>query len=232
MAKSDWPGGGDPEEMLKHLRGRVSGRKLRLLAAAACRHVYPAAKLTAARLAAVAVVERHADGEATLGELAQEQGASLARLALAANDGWNAHVYEEVIWGATQTSAFGAAWTALRQAVNACGNAARERVGPGAVATWEVYRRAEEQARAGNAELIRDVCDLGPREALREVWRTPEVVELAEGIYRERAFESLPYLGDALEEAGCADAAVLGHLRGGGRHVPGCWALDLALGRE
>src|SRR5215211_3402994 len=98
MAKSDWLSGGDPEEMLKQLRGRVSDRKLRLLAAAACRHVYPAGKLTAPRLATLAVVERFSDGEAGPEELAQEQGASLARLALTSPDGWNVRVYEEVIW--------------------------------------------------------------------------------------------------------------------------------------
>jgi hypothetical protein len=37
---------------------------------------------------------------------------------------------------------------------------------------------------------------------------------VAEGIYEDRAFEHLPILADALEEAGCTDAALLGHLRG------------------
>ena len=36
-------------------------------------------------------------------------------------------------------------------------------------------------------------------------------------------------LADALEDAGCADAQVLGHCRAGGEHVRGCWALDLLL---
>jgi hypothetical protein len=42
----------------------------------------------------------------------------------------------------------------------------------------------------------------------------------------------LAVLADALEEAGCADAGLLGHLRSRGPHVRGCWALDLILGRE
>jgi hypothetical protein len=37
-------------------------------------------------------------------------------------------------------------------------------------------------------------------------------------------------LADALEEAGCDDADLLGHLRGPGPHAHGCWALDLLLG--
>ena len=50
-------------------------------------------------------------------------------------------------------------------------------------------------------------------------------------IYQERAFERLPILADALEEAGCDDPDILSHLRGPGPHVRGCWALDLVLGK-
>jgi hypothetical protein len=55
---------------------------------------------------------------------------------------------------------------------------------------------------------------------------------LAEAIYAERAFDRMPILADALEEAGCTDANLLGHLREPGPHTPGCWALDLILARE
>jgi hypothetical protein len=41
----------------------------------------------------------------------------------------------------------------------------------------------------------------------------------------------LAVLADALEEAGCADPDLLGHLRGPGPHVRGCWAVDLLLGK-
>jgi hypothetical protein len=39
-----------------------------------------------------------------------------------------------------------------------------------------------------------------------------------------------PVLADALEEAGCGDADLLGHLRSPGPHVRGCLAVDLLLG--
>jgi pSer/pThr/pTyr-binding forkhead associated (FHA) protein len=39
----------------------------------------------------------------------------------------------------------------------------------------------------------------------------------------------LAVLSDALEEAGCTDEALLGHLRSPGLHVPQCKALDLIL---
>jgi hypothetical protein len=41
----------------------------------------------------------------------------------------------------------------------------------------------------------------------------------------------LAVLADALEEAGCADADLLVHLRGPGPHARGCWVLELLLGK-
>jgi hypothetical protein len=63
-------------------------------------------------------------------------------------------------------------------------------------------------------------------------WRTPDVLRLAQGIYDARRFEGLPVLADALEEAGCDDAEILGHCRQGGDHARGCWVVDLVLGKE
>jgi hypothetical protein len=62
-------------------------------------------------------------------------------------------------------------------------------------------------------------------------WLTPTVVSLAEAIYADRAFDRLPVLADALEEAGCGDDEILNHCRGGGVHVRGCWVVDLVLGK-
>ena len=45
-------------------------------------------------------------------------------------------------------------------------------------------------------------------------WNDATVPRLAEAIYRERAFDRCPILADAIEEAGCTDAAILNHLRG------------------
>ncbi len=44
--------------------------------------------------------------------------------------------------------------------------------------------------------------------------------------------DRLAVLCDALEEAGCDDAAIIEHLRSPGPHVRGCWALDLLLNKE
>jgi hypothetical protein len=58
------------------------------------------------------------------------------------------------------------------------------------------------------------------------------VRRLAEAIYEGRRFEDLPILADLLEEAGCTDAALLGHLRGPGPHALGCHGLDAVLGKS
>jgi hypothetical protein len=62
-------------------------------------------------------------------------------------------------------------------------------------------------------------------------WNGEAVRGLAEAIYEEKAFDRLPILGDALEDAGCAEIDLLDHLRGPGPHTLGCWALDAILGR-
>ena len=62
-------------------------------------------------------------------------------------------------------------------------------------------------------------------------WRTETVVGLATGIDEAGAYERLPILADALQEAGCEDEQVLSHARGPGPHVRGCWLIDMILGR-
>jgi hypothetical protein len=58
------------------------------------------------------------------------------------------------------------------------------------------------------------------------------VRKLAELIYQDRQFDAMPILGDALEDAGCADAMILEHCRGGNGHVRGCWVVDGLLGKK
>jgi hypothetical protein len=63
-------------------------------------------------------------------------------------------------------------------------------------------------------------------------WNDGTVAKLAAAIYDGRRFSDLPILADALEDAGCADAAMLAHCRCGGEHVRGCWVVDLLTGRQ
>jgi hypothetical protein len=81
--------------------------------------------------------------------------------------------------------------------------------------------------------LIRDIFGnpLHPT-AVDPTWLTTNVVALAQAIYDERAFERMPILADALEDAGCTNDVVLAHCRGPGPHARGCWVVDLLLGKE
>jgi hypothetical protein len=63
-------------------------------------------------------------------------------------------------------------------------------------------------------------------------WNNRTVPKLAQTIYDDRRYDIMPILADALEEAGCTDAAILDHCRGPGPHVRGCWVVDLILGKE
>ena len=63
-------------------------------------------------------------------------------------------------------------------------------------------------------------------------WNDQTVPKIAAAIYDERAFDRMPILADALEDAGCDDADILRHCREPGQHVRGCWVIDLLLGKE
>src|SRR5262249_23472844 len=67
---------------------------------------------------------------------------------------------------------------------------------------------------------------------LTPAWQTSTVTALAQSIYDDRAFDRLPILADALEDAGCDNADILNHCRQPGEHVRGCWVVDLILGKE
>ncbi|MBA4062634.1 MAG: hypothetical protein C0501_02790 [Isosphaera sp.] len=62
-------------------------------------------------------------------------------------------------------------------------------------------------------------------------WLTSTALQLARGAYDERAFDRLPILADALQDAGCDHDDVLTHCRDPRlTHVRGCWVVDLVLG--
>ncbi len=61
-------------------------------------------------------------------------------------------------------------------------------------------------------------------------WLTSDVLGVARGIYDDKAHVRLPILADALMDAGCEDEQIIGHCRGRGPHVRGCWVVDLVVG--
>jgi hypothetical protein len=90
---------------------------------------------------------------------------------------------------------------------------------------------------AVQADLLRDIFGptLDHKSAIDPDWLTwneGTVPRLAQAIYDERAWDQIPVLADALEDAGCADPAILSHCRESREHARGCWVVDLLLGKE
>jgi hypothetical protein len=103
--------------------------------------------------------------------------------------------------------------------------------------------QAMDNEKAAQAALLRDLFGNPFRLAVVDpawlIWNGRAIPRLAQAAYDERHLPwggldnaRLGVLADALEDAGCADPALLGHLRSGGEHVRGCFAVDALLGKE
>jgi hypothetical protein len=111
-------------------------------------------------------------------------------------------------------------WRAVRLAGAAAAAHVRLRLG----SAWPV-NAAEQVA------LLRDLFG-NPFRPIRiePGWLTQPVRTLAHLVRTERAFELMPILGDALQDAGCERAEVLEHCYGPGPHAVGCWLVDSLSG--
>jgi hypothetical protein len=208
MTEAEWLASNDPTQMLEFLHGKASDRKLRLFAVACCRRIWNLLDTIGRK--AVEVSEQFADGLASPSVLM-----STENLAWWGADGLN---YEEdPVWNA--------GWAA--HAALEGGQADTERL-----AAQASGREGEPSIQAG---LLR--CIIGNHfrpvtvESFWLSWNNGTVPKIAKSIYDERAFDRLPILADALEDAGCADLDILTHCRQPGEHVRGCWVIDLLLGK-
>ncbi len=228
MDEATWLACTDLTPMLAFLQtsGLASARKLRLLAVACCRgagRLFSLKRLQAAVLAS----ELYADGLLTAEELENARSA-VARLAERA---FRTHI-RALPWTIPVQNKF--ARYAAMQVASRDIDEVLEVVGSGLVVgkTRADYEQKLRQKQVRQSAWLRDIFgNPFQRTLLSSSWRTTNVTTLANAIYQEHNFEDLPILADAVEEAGCTDAAVLGHLRGAGPHVRGCWALDLVLGK-
>jgi hypothetical protein len=246
MTEAEWLAGTDPQPLLEFLResGKVSDRKLRLLACAFCRRTWHLLPDQRPRRA-VDLAERYADGgagAAELAEAARQAGSTLwdaptgmaARDAAAsARDALDPVASRAVAAGPTAAAVAGGATLGIPRRRN--NRPSRK---------WKgVWDRAFADEQRGQSGLIRDLFGNPFRTAAVDpawlAWRGGTVARLVQAAYDERDLPSghldparLVVLADALEEAGCADPALLGHLRSGGEHVRGCWAVDALLGKS
>jgi hypothetical protein len=98
---------------------------------------------------------------------------------------------------------------------------------------YVTVRLLGDEFRPATAQFVRDIFGNPLRPAaFNSAWLTSDVRILAAGVYQDSAFDRLPILADALQDAGCEDEDILAHCRGPGPHVRGCWVVDLVLGKE
>jgi hypothetical protein len=215
MTEDDWLTYEQPQPMLRHVRERVTARKLRLFAVACCRRIWP--MLTDERSRhAVEVAEHVADGQVRRKE--QAAAALAARAAGALTNPPAALAAASAVCYASPKSF---CWIVAESTANAAATAAAVLGG-----SWYSEQAAQ-------AALVREICGNPFRRIAFDLsWLTATVSRVAAAIYDQRQFEGLPILSDALEEAGCTDEAILTHCREPGEHVRGCWVLDSILGKE
>jgi hypothetical protein len=221
MTEADWFTATDPRPMLAFLRGRATERKLRLFGVAACRQaadLFPDRRLHDA----VRVAEWLADGGVTEAErVAAEMAADAAAQEAIEVDDLNYHLL-------TPRSVVAARYDADAAASDAASIMY--------ASVWQgeqTFDGIDAEVRTEQADLLRELFGNPFHSvAFDPSHRTEAVFALARGMYESRDFSAAPVLADALEDAGCGDAEVLGHLRGGGVHVRGCWCVDGVLGLE
>jgi hypothetical protein len=213
MTEVEWRNCRDPDEMLRFLEGKLDDRKTRLFACACCRRIWDLLTDERSRRA-VETSERYAEGLAKRKDLDASR-----RSALEVKEIRSDTAPAEFAATSAARPQVAARWVALLTR-----NAARR------------ASRSEEMESDAQVRLLHEVVG-DPFEPvtidpawLR--WNGSAIVKIAQAIHRERRYSELPILADALEEAGCTKAAVLGHCREPGEHVPGCWIVDLILSKD
>lgn len=190
--------------------GRVLDRKLRLFAVECCRQRWELFTKPIYRVA-VDASERYADGRIGRNELEALYGEIMT---LPCEDAAT-HSVEEVCLKLTGASGEQASLGAVMYLSTATG--------------WNDFSAIT----AVQAPLLRCIIGNPFRPvALAPNWKTTTVVALAQGIYDDRAFDRLPILADALQDAGCDSEEMLAHCCGDGPHARGCWVVDLVLGKQ
>jgi hypothetical protein len=247
MTEEEWLKCTDPQAILRFLRGKTSDRKLRLFAVACHKRVWHLLSDKHDCRKTIEFAERLADGLASTNELhghawgkqesvswvvlykawdaaenALDFGAGTAREAVLRMDPEKCKERE---------NAFNAAWVNHR-----LGEAMRIADAAMPIEWVAKGKSAWTEERASQCKVLREVFGNPFRSPAIDsawlAWNGGTVPKIAQPIYDDWAFDRLPVLADALEGAGCTDADLLGHCRGSGPHVRGCWAVDLVLGRE
>ena len=241
--------------LIRFLESKGSPRKLRLYVLACCQrlaHILAEAEWSSA---ALAVAEDVAEGHCPTSELQKYReyagpgggivnahyslkgellpGAELAAAKERAADAFRCALSEDLTTQRHATESGGVYYT---QAAGATGWHGDEAIWLDELARTQ-DRQAADAARRREihtqALTLHDIFGNPFRPVTVDpAWLTLTVTSLAQAIYDERAFDRLPILADALEDAGCDHADILNHCRQPRVHVRGCWCVDLLLGKQ
>ena len=231
MTEAEWDACADLTPMLEFLRGKASDRKLRLFAAACVRRVWHLLVDVRSRRV-VEVAESFADQETSRELLGSARSEATAAAVHGAGYAAYAADYvaepdltvDLVARTIAETVAYVWEWEVNDDGSLQAGQGLRR----------HSAQRGIEQ-RKGQVSSLREIFGNPFRPVTVSpswlAWNDGAVRKMAQVIYDDRAFDRLPILADALEDAGCADADILAHCRGLGEHVRGCWVVDLLLGK-
>jgi hypothetical protein len=211
-------------DALEFLKGKVSDRKLRLFAVACCRRIWHLSVPEDDHKAAL-VAEQFADGQATTAELTEaKELAHEASIKRFTYDPFDAVASLDAFHAASCTATFAAGFGVEDDTADYSYPDPK----------WEAASNAATASdTAAHWLILRDIFGNPFRPvSLNPTWLLPTVKNLANSIYTDRAFDRMPILADALEDAGCDNQDILNHCRQPGDHVRGCWVVDLVLGKE
>jgi hypothetical protein len=227
VTEAEWKSWTDPQQLLVFLEGTASHRKLRLFSCACCRRVWHLLTDQRSRKA-VESAERYADG--TMSEEALSLDAEDARGVYQ-----DAKLRAEVNPDADRSEeAFASSsWTASAVYPRGYYPLDATEVSLGILAGVSEAGLPVDSERIGQIAILHDIFgDPFHPVAVDPNWLSSTVTSLAQAIYADRAFDRMPILADALEDAGCTNQDILDHCRQPGEHCRGCWVVDLLLGKE
>ena len=246
MTEQEWLTCTDPTPMMDLLKKKSSERKFRLFAVACCqtvRHLLPDERCWNAAL----VAERFADGQATDHDLAVADGIAVQLQEEAGS--WVGRLAAQAVGEATKyNSRFPVRRVWERAALALEGEAVEQLAHREAAGHVEEMMEAWSDAWLGSGRIV-GWADSDPNGHLVSLlhcsfgnpfhpviadptWLTSDVITLATGIYQDCAFDRMPILADALQDAGCDNADILAHCRSDGPHCRGCWVVDRLLGKS
>ena len=246
MTEEEWLVCDSPHPMLYHLRPwRRRRRKFRFYACASFRRQEVWVRLKVPCKELLDVSERHAIGLAGSEQFKAAKRAVQKMTAFdrAAHGEWGPPLYGQALleylrldhlpqWEGPESSSSSRYDYLSEEAI--LGRAEMRQRGMEVITEAMAVRIQSEYVASQNDHLyfLRDIFGNPFRPVVADpAWLTPTAVSIASSIYQDRAFDRLPSLADALEEAGCTHADVLLHCRTPGEHVRGCWVVDLVLGK-